>query len=186
MSSSTVSKEERLLLHLTPTSTFGGMTTQPWHKSPCLLSLSALQKILQREEESTCNTLTLRHAPNQTWNALAGIIHTTAWAENSRNTARRSGSPGDVPALCGPGQLDREQLRSSRHRRELVGSQLPTPSRCLHFDQRRRGPVIPRTNGCLFGEQTRTGFHCNLCRVRQWKHHSWVSLSEETAARQCK
>lgn len=76
---------------------------QLWHKSPCRLSLSALRKILRREEECTCNTLTLRHAPNQTWNALAGIIHTTAWAENSRNTARCSGSPGDVPALFGLG-----------------------------------------------------------------------------------
>lgn len=102
MSSSTVSKEERLLLHLTPTSTFGGWLHSLGINHPAF-SLSALQKILQREEESTCNTLTLRHAPNQTWNALAGIIHTTAWAENSRNTARRSGSPGDVPALCGPG-----------------------------------------------------------------------------------
>lgn len=47
-------------------------------------------------------------------------------------------------------------------------------------------PRHPRTNGCLFRQPSRTGFHCNLCRVWQWKHHSWVSLGEETAAQQCK
>lgn len=47
-------------------------------------------------------------------------------------------------------------------------------------------PHHPRTNGCLFTHQTRTEFHCNLCRVWQWKHHSRVSLGRETAVQQCK
>lgn len=142
------------------------MTTQPWHKSPCLLSVFSPQNIAEGGREhvqyfdpQACTKSDLECARrNNSYNCVSRRF----WEYRTplRLSWRCSGS-------LWAGQLDGEQLRSSRHRRELVGSQLPTPSRCLHFDQRRRGPVIPRTNGCLFGEQTRTGFHCNLCGVRQ-------------------
>lgn len=144
----------------------------------------------RERESSTCNTFWLEPQACMKsdlvcarWNNSYGRMN-----PNSRNTTCWSLpeiGPGFTLRLCGPEGL---KERSSGHYSatgELVWSQLLTPLSVYILISNTK-PRHPCTNGCLFRQRTRTGFHCNLCGGWQWKHHSRVSASEETAAQQSK
>lgn len=116
------------------------------------------------------------------WNNSYGMI------PNSRNTT--CWSLPEIGRVSHCASVDRGGLKRAALVITTPQGSLSDHSSSLHalftYWSATPSPIIPRTDGCLFRQWTWTGFHCNLCRRWQWKHHSRVSSSGETAVQQCK
>lgn len=133
---------------------------------------SILCRMMKTKGETELLDLNLRHAWNQTWYSLAGIIHMAAWFQ-ILGIPHVDSSQRSAWLHITPLHPKTEQLWSLPPYR---GACLITPSSvCILIGHTKLRHHTAK--GYLFRQWTQTGFQCNVCRGRPWKHHSSVAAS---------